>query len=90
MALGGACVARQDNDRWTRRIVQWRPRQHKRSAGRTQKRDSGKEMAPDGNEPIRMEAARGGLCPEVDAKGLLKEEKEENMSYIMFNFFDSI
>jgi len=33
-------------------------------------------MAPDGNEPIRMEAARGGLCP-VDAKELLKEEEEE-------------
>jgi len=31
-------VARQDNDRWTRRIVQWRPRQHKKSAGRPQKR----------------------------------------------------
>jgi len=37
----------QDNDRWTRRIVQWRPRQHKRSAGRPQKRwiDDIKEMA---------------------------------------------
>jgi len=34
-------------------------------------------MAPDGNEPLRMEAARGGLCPRVDAKRLLKEEEEE-------------
>jgi len=32
-------------------------------------------MAPDGNEPIRMEAAREGLCPGMDAKGLLKEEE---------------
>jgi len=31
-------VARQDNDRYSRRIVQWRPRQHKRRAGRPQKR----------------------------------------------------
>jgi len=23
-------VTRQDNDKWTRRIVQWRPRQHKK------------------------------------------------------------
>jgi len=40
-------VARQDNDRWRRRIVQWRPRQHKRSAGRQQKRwiDDIKEIA---------------------------------------------
>jgi len=34
-------------------------------------------MAPDGNESIRMEAVRGGLCPGVDAKGLMKEEEEE-------------
>jgi len=33
-------------------------------------------MAPDGNEPIRMEAAREDLCPGVDAKGLLKKEEE--------------
>jgi len=26
---------------------------------------------------IRIEAAREGLCPGVDAKGLLKEEEEE-------------
>jgi len=43
-----------------------------KTMGQRYKRDSGKEMAPD--EPIRMEAARGGLCPGVDAKGLLKEE----------------
>jgi len=73
-------VPRQDNDRWT---IQWLPRQHKRSAGRPQtmdrryKRNSGKKMASDGNKPIRMEAARGGLCPGVDAKGLLKEGEEE-------------
>jgi len=35
-------------------------------------------MAPDGNEPIRMEAARRGLCPGMNAKGLLKEEEEES------------
>jgi len=25
-------------------------------------------MAPDGNKPIQMEAARGGLCPGVNSK----------------------
>jgi len=43
---------------------------------RRYKRDSGKKMAPDGNELIRMEAAKGSLCP-MDAKGLLKEEEEK-------------
>jgi len=33
-------------------------------------------MAADGNEPIRMEAARRGLCPWGNAKELLKEEEE--------------
>lgn len=30
-------VARQDNDRWTKRVVQMRPRSHKRNKGRPQK-----------------------------------------------------
>lgn len=34
-------------------------------------------LAPDGNEPIQIEAAREGLYPGVNAKGLLKEEEEE-------------
>jgi len=46
---------------------------------RRYKKIAGKKMAPDGNEPIRMEAARGGLCP-VDAKGLLKEEEDGQKS----------
>jgi len=36
-------------------------------------------MASDGNEPIRMEAAREGLCSGVDAKGLLKERDKRKM-----------
>jgi hypothetical protein len=31
-------VARQDASRWTKRIIQWRPRAHKRSVGRPQRR----------------------------------------------------
>lgn len=34
-------------------------------------------MTTDGNELILTEAARGGLCPGVDAKELLKEEEEK-------------
>jgi len=44
-------------------------------------------MAPDGNEPIRMEAARGGLGPGVDAKGLLKEEEEVHSYFTMLQIF---
>jgi len=37
-------------------------------------------------EPIRMEAARGGLCPGVDAKGLLKEEEDFERSTLSIKF----
>jgi len=50
---------------------------------RRYKRNSGKKIAPDGNEPIRMEAARGGLCP--GAKGLLKEEEKSIVQFCIFN-----
>lgn len=31
-------VARQDNSRWTKHLIDWRPRPHKRSVGRPQRR----------------------------------------------------
>ena len=32
------------------------------------------KKAPDGTDPIWMDAVRWGLCPEIDAKGFLTEE----------------
>jgi len=65
-------VARQDNDRWTRRIVQWRPRQ--RSADRPQKQwiDDIKEIPGRKWHQMAMK-----IRPGADAKGLLKEEEKE-------------
>jgi len=54
---------------------------------RRYKRNSGQEMAPAGNEPMRMEAARGGLCPGVEAKGLLKEEEDRHLQVLFCSSF---
>jgi len=80
-------VARQDNDRWTRRIVQWRLRQPKRSAGRPQKGwiDNIKEIA--GRKLHQMAMNRSEWKQQGEAylqewmqKGCWKKKKKKNIS----------
>ncbi|XP_048517448.1 uncharacterized protein LOC125502643 [Dendroctonus ponderosae] len=75
-------VARQ-NRKWTKKLIQWRPRETRRTIGRPPKmkrrceENSGHRLAANRSRQKCMEEIGRGLCPAVDNE----EEQEEEIHW---------